>query len=350
MATIRELAARSGVSVATVSRVLNDYEDVSEKTRRKVLRIARELDYTPSGAARTLVMQRSHVLGVVLVTGEEHPDLQHPFLQEVLVGVKRLAGAEGYDLLLFATADTGNGFGTPDLVKRCRYHHVDGVVLIGVHAHDPEVRKLADSSIPCVAVDLDLLGRRTGYVISDNVEGARLAIRHLHEGGRTRIALIGGPTATRPGADRLLGYREELTRLELPYRDEYVREGDFYADSGYRATQELIAASEPPDAIFAASDLMAVGALRALEHAGLSVPDDVALVGFDDIQLASLVRPALTTVRQDGQGLGVAAAEALVRMLVEPEIGPPVQVLPVELVVRESTRTPAAGARPGAGG
>jgi LacI family transcriptional regulator len=348
MTTIRELAARSGVSVATVSRVLNDYEDVSEKTRRKVLRIAQELDYTPSAAARTLVTQRSHVLGIVLVTGESHPDLQHPFLQEVLVGVKRLAGEEGYDLLLFATADTGNGFGTPDLVKRCRYHRVDGVVLMGVHAHDPEVQKLSSSNIPCVAVDLDLLGRRTGYVISDNVAGAGLAVRHLREAGRTRIALIGGPTATRPGADRLLGYREELGRLGLPYRDDYVQEGDFYAESGYAAMQTLLALAEPPDAVFAASDLMAVGAMRAIEHGGLRVPDDIAIVGFDDIQLASLVRPGLTTVRQDGQGLGVAAAEAVVRMLVKPDVSPPVRVLPVELVVRESSRAPAVTA--GVGG
>jgi LacI family transcriptional regulator len=317
--------------------VLNDYADVSPTTRTRVLEVARELDYTPSAAARTLVMQRSQVIGVLLHTGEGHPDLQHPFFQEVLVGLKHRLGAGGYDLLLFATENPGNGFSEYSYVRRARHHRVDGLVVMGVDPADPEVQKLVRSPIPLVAVDAEVVGRRSGYVISDNQDGARLAVRHLRDRGHERIAIVTGMLSTRPGADRLLGYRAELEAQDLPYRDDYVQEGDFYFDSGYRGMQALLALTEPPTAVFAAGDLMAAGAVRAVEEHGLSVPDDVALVGFDDIQLAAMMQPSLTTIRQDKVGLGAAAGEALLRMIEHADAAPPITSLPVELVVRESS-------------
>jgi LacI family transcriptional regulator len=331
------LAELSGVSVATVSRALNDYDDVSAATRKRVLKLAEELEYTPTAAARSLVTKRSYVVGVVLSTGVDHPDIQHPFFQEVLVGLKRRLGAGGYDLLLLANERAGNAFGASSYLQRCRHHRVDGVVLMGADAGDPDVQKLSRSAIPCVAVDLDLVGRRTGFVISDNARGSGLAIEHLHELGHDRIATITGPTQMRVGMDRLVGYRQALERLGLPYRDEYVRDGDFYFESGSAAMQELLSLPEPPTAVFAASDLMAAGAIRAVEQAGLSVPADIAVVGFDDIQLAAMMQPALTTVRQDKLGLGAAAAEALLRMIELDGSPPPGITLPVELVVRASS-------------
>jgi LacI family transcriptional regulator len=315
---------------------MNDYDDVSPATRERVLKLAEELEYTPTAAARTLVTKRSQVVGVVLSTGVDHPDIQHPFFQEVLVGLKRRLGAGGYDLLLLATEKAGNGFGNSYL-QRCRHHRVDGVVLMGVERREADVQKLARSTIPCVAVDLDLVGRRTGFVISDNARGAGLAIDHLHGLGHDRIATITGPTDMRVGMDRLVGYREALERLGLAYRDEYVREGDFYFESGHAQMQELLALPEPPTAVFAASDLMAAGAVRAIEQAHLAVPGDIAVVGFDDIQLAAMMQPALTTIRQDKLGLGAAAAEALLRMIERDGAPPPGVTLPVELVVRESS-------------
>jgi LacI family transcriptional regulator len=327
----------SGVSVATVSRVFNDYADVSEATRERVMKHAREIDYTPSAAARTLVKQRSQVIGVILETGEGHPDLQHPFFQEVLVALKHAVSDSGYDLLLFATEVSGNGFGESSYLRRARHHRVDGVVVMGVDARDPEVHKLARSPIPTVAIDLELVGRHTGYVISDNLDGARAAVRHLHEQGHERIAIVTGMLSTRPGADRLLGYRAEVEALGLRYRDDYVQEGDFYFESGYRAMEALLDLEAPPTAVFAAGDVMAVGCIRAADERGLRVPDDMALVGFDDIQLAAMVQPALTTVRQDKLGLGATAGAALLRMIEQTDAPPPVTTLPVELVVRESS-------------
>jgi LacI family transcriptional regulator len=345
MTTIHEVARLSGVSVSTVSRVFNDYADVSEATRQRVLASARELDYTPSAAARTLVKRRSQLIGVILFTGYEHPGLQHPFFQEVLVGLKHGIGAVGYDLLLFASEQPGANMGPHSYLRRARHHRVDGVVLMGVSRTDREVEKLLESRIPIIGVDLEVVGERVTYVASDNLGGARLAVRHLHSLGHTRIATIAGPQDTKPGADRLLGYRAELQALGLEARPGYDPEGDFYAETGEAAMTGLLSLPEPPTAVFAASDLMAAGAIRTIEAAGRRVPDDVAIVGFDDIQIAPMLNPALTTIRQDKVGLGLAAARALLDLIERPDVNPPVLTLPVELVERESSGSRRAAAK-----
>jgi LacI family transcriptional regulator len=338
MTTIQELADRTGVSVATVSRALNGSPEVSEVTRERILSLAQELDYTPSAAARQLVRQRSHVVGVILETGAGHPDLLHPFFQEVLVGLQHGAGERGYDLLLFATDEPGNGFGgSHSYARRAEHHGVGGVVAMGFDGSHPEMRKLIAAGIPCIAVDSDLGGPRSGFVTSENRQGAADAVRHLHELGHERIATIAGPLGTQPGAERLAGYREAVDELGLDVPDEYVIEGDFYDESGYGAAKQLLGLETPPTAIFAASDLMAAGTLRAAHELRVTVPDELAVVGFDDIALAALIQPPLTTVRQDMEGLGRVAAEGLIRMI-EDAAAPPAQVhVPTWLIVRASS-------------
>ena len=339
--TIRELARRSGVSIGTVSRALNGYTDVRPETRERIVRLAEELDYTPSASARALVTQRSHVVGVFLDTGEGHPDLQHPFFHEVLAGVQETAGAQGFDLLLFATEQPGNGYGRHSYVKRCRHHNVDGAVLMGVDHHDEEVRRLTASTIPTIGVDVQLSGRATSYVSSDNHAGGVMAVEHLAGLGHKRIAVIHGPVDTLAGLDRLKGYRDGLSAAGLPFRGEYVTEGDFYVDSGAEAARRLLALPDPPTAIVAASDLMAVGAIRAATEAGLNVPRDLSIVGFDDILLAAHLQPGLTTLRQDKAGLGHAAARALLALVgVDADAASVATVLPVDLVTRGTTAPP----------
>jgi LacI family transcriptional regulator len=337
--TITELARASGVSVGTVSRALNGYADVRPETRERIMRLARELDYTPGAAARSLVTQRSHVIGVVLDTGEGHPDLQHPFFHEVMVGLKNQIGARGFDLLLFASERPGNGFGPHSYLKRSLHHNVDGVVMMGVDPEDPEVQRVTRSDLATVGVDVGLAGTATTYVVSDNVAGGQLAVRHFHERGHRRIATITGLLDKLPGAERLRGYRQAIQELGLAYRDDYVAYGDFYTDSGRRAMEQLLALPEPPTAVFAASDMMALGAIRAAAEAGLSVPTDISVIGFDDIQLADHMNPPLTTVRQDKAGLGAAAGSAIARLVGGEQPSGPV-VLPVELVERGSSAGP----------
>ena len=335
--TIKELARVSGVSVGTVSRALNGYADVRPETRERIMRLARELDYTPAAAARSLVTQRSHIIGVFMETGEGHPDLQHPFFHEVLGGLKQRVGAEGFDLLLFASERPGNGYGPHSYLKRARHHNVDGCALIGLDPEDAEVRRLARAEIPCIGIDMNLEGDNVEVVMSDNEGGAIAAVRHLYDLGHRRIATITGMVDSRPGADRLRGYRAAVQALGLAYRDDYVAYGDFYAESGREATANLLTLDEPPTAIFAAADMMAIGAIRAAAEAGLSVPEDLSIVGFDDIQLASHFNPPLTTMRQDKLGLGGAAGDALVARVAGDPDRPALRTLPVELVVRGST-------------
>jgi LacI family transcriptional regulator len=328
VADIREVARSSGVSTATVSRVLNGSTRVSEDTRRRVLEHAQALDYVPSAAARALVRRRSQLIGVVLDTGGGHPDLQHPFFQEVLVGLKEVLGALDYDLLLFTSAEHA-------YAQRALRHRVDGVVLMSADTSDPETARML-ATLPAVAVDTDVSGPRVAFVTSDNMRGASLAVRHLHELGHRRIATITGPRSHAASRERLRGFRAELRERRTPARREYVVAGDFYTESGSAAMHRLLRLREPPTAVFAASDLMAVGAIQAIRDAGLRVPHDVAVVGFDDAQAARLVEPPLTTVRQDKRGLGRAAAEKLVALVEDGGDTTPV-VLPVDLVVRRSS-------------
>jgi LacI family transcriptional regulator len=274
------------------------------------------------------------LVGVVLDTGMGHPDLQHPFFQSVLAGLRSRLGEEGFDLMLLATGHGGKS-ARSSLLGRCRHYRMDGLVLVAVDTRGAELEKVARSDVPCVTVDLDLSGSRTVDVASDNVGGAALAVRHLHSLGHERIGLIAVPRGIKPGRERLEGYQQELRRLCIPYRPEYVVDGDGYPDSGGRCLELLLSRRRPPSAVFVAADLMAAGALRAASQLGVRVPEDVAIVGFDDIPLAALTQPPLTTIRQDAVGLGVAAADALLDLL---HPGPPSTGLrlPVELVVRET--------------
>ena len=332
MASIREVARLSGVSVATVSRVLNGTATVREETRQRVLERVRELDYVPNAAARTLVRRRSQVIGVVVNTGDTHPDLKHPFFGDVLVGLRQALGASHYDLLLFTER---KGF-----LRRAVQHQLDGLVLMGVDRRDPDLRGLLERRLPAMNVDLDVSGPRAGYVMSDNVGGARTATRHLVELGHVRIATITGLSNTKPAIDRLRGYREELLAHGLLYRTTYVRAGDFYSRSGHEQTRRLLALRRPPTAIFAASDEMAIGAVSAIHEAGLSVPHDVSVVGFDDIESASLLRPPLTTIRQNKTALGRVAGESLIRLIEDDAAKPPRIAVAVELVERSSAGPP----------
>jgi LacI family transcriptional regulator len=339
MATIRELARRSGVSVATVSRVFNTPDVVSEKTRQRILDIAADIGYLPNESARTLATKKSNLIGLVWDIDRRRPGWRHPFLQEILVALKIALSAHGLHLLMLSTHDATGADGRDRYLRAVRRHNLDGVVFIDNDTSDPAIMALAGTAVPCVAIDLAVIGSHATYVTSDNAGGARLAARHLLDRGHRRVATITGPMRTRPGVQRLAGFQDELLASDVEQPDEYIVEGDFYLDSGHAGMHRLLRLSEPPTAVFAAGDEMAIGALRAAAQSGLRVPDDVAIVGFDDIEIAALIPPGLTTVAQDKPGFGTAAADALLVMLHGngPRPAPPPTVLPTELVIRGSS-------------
>ncbi|SMC81152.1 LacI family DNA-binding transcriptional regulator [Lentzea albidocapillata] len=340
MATGREIAQLCGVSVATVSRVFNQPETVNEDTRERVLRVAKELDYRPNESARALSTKQSTMIGLVWDTDHRRPGWRHPYLQDLLIGLKSALSAHGYHLLMLATSgdarEVGASLADPvGYVNMTRRHHLGGLVLIDSGSDAEAFEAFAQSGVPCVALDVAVDGPRATYVTSDNSGGARAAVAHLVGLGHSRIATITGPPGNQPSDARLSGYRAALRDAGAEPRAGYVVAGDFYRASGTAAMQRLLALDEPPTAVFAASDEMAVGALLAARAAGLRVPRDLALVGFDDIEIASVVDPALTTVAQDKPGFGVAAAKAIMAMITGGGPEGPV-VLPTQLVVRDS--------------
>lgn len=323
--TIRDVAEQAGVSIATVSRVLNDRADVSVETRERVRQVARSIGYTADPAARGLVTQRTQLVAVVVGDNAGHRDLSLLFFGHVLAAISRRLARADYDALLLQPVELG------------QHHRFDAAILIGIDGNDPLVTDLWARSVPYVGVDVRVGGRRNAFVGSDHAAGVRLALGHLYELGHRRIAHIAGARNTVAGADRTAAFQRETRLLGLELPDAYVREADFSSAGGYRATSELLALDERPTAIVAASDLMALAALQAIRDAGLEPGRDVAVVGFDDLEAAALAHPPLTTIRQDRDKLGTLAAERAIELIEHPVVRPPDTILPVELVVRASS-------------
>src|SRR5512133_999944 len=323
--TIRDVAEQAGVSIATVSRVLNDRADVSVETRERVREVARSVGYTADPAARGLVTQRTQLVAVVVGDNAGHRDLSLLFFGKVMAAISRRLALSDVDALLLQRLDVAP------------QHRFDAAVLIGVDGNDPLVTELWARSIPLVGVDVRVGGRRTAFVGSDHREGMRLALAHLHGLGHDRIAHVAGAQNTVAGADRIAAFRREAGNLGLAVPDEYVREADFSSAGGYRETCALLALDERPTAVIAASDLMALAALQAIRDAGLEPGRDVAVVGFDDLEAAALAHPPLTTIRQDREERGTLAATRAIELIEDPDAVPPSTILPVELVVRGSS-------------
>jgi LacI family transcriptional regulator, galactose operon repressor len=320
--TIKDVAARAGVSIATVSRALNDKGDVSTETRDHVRKVAREVGYTADPAARSLVTHQTRLVAVVVGDNAGHRDLSLVFFGKVLAAISGRLAQSSYDPVLLPRGDVDTD------------HRFDAAVFIGVDDDDPLIAELLAQGVPLVGVDVRCGG---AYVGSDHADGVRLALGHLHALGHRRIAHIAGALNTVAGKQRVEVFRAETRSLGLEGSDELVRQGDFSSASGYRETCALLALDERPTAILAASDLMALAALQAIRDAGLEPGRDVAVVGFDDLEAAALAHPPLTTVRQDRRELGTLAATRALELIEHPGVTLPDSVLPVELVVRASS-------------
>lgn len=329
---LEDIADLCGVSRSTVSRVINNSSNVREETRQRVLKVIAEYNFAPNIAARILVTQRTHVLGIYIpyVVSDVFMDPYYPML---LQAVSTYANEQDYDVMLWLR---GQNVSPAHLHQRVLDNRItDGLLLSATTINDPLINILIERGRPYI-----LNGRPwhhtdiTNYVDTTNRLGAKQAVEHLIRLGRRRIATITGPLELCSGYDRLMGYRDMLQQADLPLDENLEANGNFTETSGYNGMRRIL--SYNPDAVFCASDLMALGALRALREAGRCVPDDVALVGFDDIQIATIAEPRLTTIRQSVQRLGQLSAEGLIG-LVEGSIMPPYQInLPTELVIRET--------------
>lgn len=326
--TIKDVAKAANVSVATVSRALNGHQNVADAVRRRVAEAAAQLRYSPHHAARSLSSRRTQTVGVVL------PDLHGEFFSELMRGVDQVARTRGLHLLVSSYHGNPEAQGAALRAMRGR---VDGLLLMSPYVHDADfLERNVDISLPLVLMNAagESAYRSIGI---DNYGGAREMVRHLAAAGHRRIAFITGPDDNDDARERLRGYRDGLAAADLGHAP-WELKGQFDEDSGHRAGEALLEMDARPDAVFAANDMMAIGCLYALGRGGIRTPDEVAIVGFDDIPLARYVHPALTTMRVDIAELGARALKALVALEAHVDGAPPGDdaLLRPVLVVRDS--------------
>ncbi len=327
-AKLRDVAQRAGVSIKTVSRVVNNQGEISEATRRRVLAAIADLDYRPSKVARALVTQRTDTIGLVL------GDITNPFFPEVARGVLDAAEPQGYNV--FLCNSDGDLQRETRILESLLDHGVDGVIIFPTFELEPALRRLAGPDRPVVVVNRPYDLPNVSAVMIHTRRGAQLAVEHLIRQGHTAIAMLAGQSHEVPQLQRVRGYRDALTARGLPVRDEWIVGGVPIQSRGRESALTLLSRYPEITAIFAYNDLLALGAIEACHELGRRVPADCAIVGFDDIPLAGAVCPALTTVRVDKYDLGRRATERLFEMMAQPEqMFAPIWA-DVELIVRAS--------------
>ena len=305
-ASIKEVALKAGVSIATVSRVINDKGPVAVETRQRILTAIEQLRYVPHGAARSLITNQTDTIGVLL------PDLYGEFFSEVIRGIDLAARRSGHHVLI-------SGFHSDraeiEAVLRALRGRVDGLIVLSPDVDAQGLRRNLPETLPVVLLNTRINGRADGAAFDainvDNHGGAFAMVRHLAALGHRRIALIRGPAENADALERLRGYRAALRTEGITLSPELEIPGDFSEESGYRAGERLLALEPRPEAVFAANDSMAIGCLFALREAGVEVPRDVALAGFDDIPIARYVTPQLSSVHVPIAELGTRAMERL---------------------------------------
>ncbi len=331
--TIKDIARKAGVSTTAVSLALNGRPGVSSKTRAKIIKIAKRLNYQPNFAARALISRHSYTIGLIL------NNITDPFYPELAQGVEEQAHQLGYSLLLCNTnRDLDKEKQAIDVL---RAKGVDGIILATVTKDDPNLAALVEDGFPFVLISRcslePSLENRVDYVVLDNMNGGRLGMEHLLRLGHERIAVITGDMNTSTAIFRLKGTRQALRAAGRKENPELVVAGDYRRDRAYQVTRELLGRERPPTAYFAHDDCMAMGVREALLEAGLRIPQDVALVGFDDTEMASITGVDLTTISQKKYKMGAVGTRVLIDRIEGNLRGMVSQViLEVRLVIRQS--------------
>jgi len=306
MATIKDVAKRAGVAISTASYALNGHDKIKGATRERVLQAAKELNYRKNGLAMDLKMSKTNTIALIL------SDLIGPFYSELIRGVQELVLEKGYDLIVCSSY----GDESSTAAKFLRETRVDGVILLAHNIKSDFIRESAREGFPIIVLDRHLTDNP--HIVSINVnnhEGAYEATNYLIKKGKSSIAFISGPKNSTDSQDRLAGYRQGLEDRGLTYYSKWTINGKFTQEGGYQATKILINQGEIPEAIFYANDEMAIGGLEALKDNNISVPEEISIIGFDDIQIASYLHPPLTTMRQPKYEVGKLASHVIFQIL-----------------------------------
>ena len=326
MVSMKDIAKQCNVSVASVSKALNGYPDISEETRQLILKTASEMGYLPNSSARSLKTKRSHNLGVLFVD-EAMSGLTHDYFNHVLESFKRTAESRGYDI----TFTSGNLSGQHiSYYDHCRYRGVDGVVIACINFFTEEVQQLVQSEIPVVTIDHVFDGRIA--IVSNNIQGMEDLVTYVLQRGHRKIAYIHGRDSA-VTKERMVNFYRSMERHGIPVEEDCVVQGE-YTDpvAAAKATKKLLRLKNPPTCIIYTDDYACIGGMGAIEEAGLSIPDDISVAGYDGIPMSEVVKPRLTTVRQDTEQIGKRTVRKLVALIEKPKTtGVESQCVPVVL-------------------
>ncbi|MFB3887017.1 MAG: LacI family DNA-binding transcriptional regulator [Thermodesulfobacteriota bacterium] len=332
--TIKDIARMANVSHTTVSRALNNKSRIRNETREKILSLARVLDYQPNFIARSLVMKRTKTLGLIITT------IANPFYTELAQGIETTAIGLGYNIIL---CSTHNDLSIEEKsIDMLRGKGVDGMIFTSAHMGDPNIAELAVEGFPIVLVNRRtyhaVVKEKVDYVGVDNLLGGYLAVEHLVRLGHRRIGVIGGSSASSVGFERLEGGKRALEAYHLESMEDYFLEGNFLKDSGYQGGKRFLKMTEPPSAVFTTNDYMALGAYQAIVEEGMRVPEDMALIGFNDIEFTAMKGIELTTIGQKKFEMGALAVRILVEKIERNEVRPFGKeiLLKPELIIRKS--------------
>lgn len=305
--TIRSIAKMANVSHMTVSRVLNDNPHVKDETKKRILQLVRNLKFRPDPKARNLANKRSFLIGLIV------SDIRNPFYAELARGIEDTAREKGYSILFCSTDDQPKG--VEHYVHKMLDAGIEGLIFASARLQEPVVEELIKDQFPLVLANRKLKGEDYNYVVLDNVSGAYELTKHLINNGYRKIALLNGPSDLSTGLDRLEGYQKALIDHQIKPDPQYVFQGPFTSKTGYEGAKHFLAMKKRPEAIFAGNDYIAMGAIDAIEEAQMLIPDDIALVGFDDTQFAANRRINLTTVSQRKYKMGSLSVQILINYM-----------------------------------
>lgn len=329
-ATIKDVAKEAGVSVMTVSRVINRREYIAPVTKEKVLRVVKKLNYMPNKVARSLVVKKTNFIGLLV------PDIANPFFGDLVKGAEGIARKRGYGLILGDTE--GKVENEKEYIEALHGSICDGIILVAPRIDDSLILEL-NEIIPIVLVDRSIDSDRILQVWIDNVDGAFQAVEHLIKLGHRRIGFLTGPQDVQNSFRREEGYRRALKKHQIPFDRDLVVIGDFYLETGQKKLDTFFSIKPRPTAIFASNDLMALGLMQRAKERGLKIPNDLSIVGFDDIFLASMTDPPLTTVCHPTVEMGIKAIGRFLDRLDDIEDSPLNTNLANYLIIRESTQS-----------
>lgn len=333
-ATIRDVAKIAGVSIATVSKVFNGYTDINEKTKERILEIAKQLDYAPNMAARTLSSKTQKTIALIL--SEININRKSTMPLEVLSGVYKYTEQSEFEFVFYGTSIEKQKEKT--FRQFCNEHNITGAVIQGLKITDPYYQELKETRIPTVLIDIDMENSHVGTVSIDSELAAFEAVEYLISQNHHHIGFINGSRDALVSTLRESGYRRALIANNIHVNEAYIQYANFEEDIAFLIAQNLLENNRAITALFCASDIMAIGALRGVQEMGLNVPDDISIIGFDDIILSNYVTPALTTVAQDAEALGFESAKLLSEIISENTDLPQRRIIPHELKYRDSVK------------